>query len=244
MLDIAEYLKNKNVIVVGPSNHIKYYGRLIDSYDVVIRLNMGYPVPEAIQIDYGCRTDILFTSTGVVQHFLSEKNNTLPKFIVCVNPKNSLLPPDNLYKTISWCQENNIVQYFYNGNWSFIMEDFPFHDAFEKIHKNPTTGICVLNFAKNHAKSVLVVGFSFYMFPCHPFYHTTIPESGFNLYGNEQHFLKNWNPVVQHHNFLLELLCVKHMVDSGKVQVDSIMDKIIHLDLTSLKSKFLPEIAF
>lgn len=53
-----KYLKDKNVIVVGPGGylHKKGMGHLIDKFDVVVRLNKGRPIPE----DYGSRTDLLY----------------------------------------------------------------------------------------------------------------------------------------------------------------------------------------
>ena len=47
------------VALVGPSNflHNKKLGKLIDSYDVVIKVNNFHILPS---IDYGKKTDILF----------------------------------------------------------------------------------------------------------------------------------------------------------------------------------------
>ena len=44
----ADLLNNKRVVVVGPAPHIIDYngGSLIDSYDLVVRINHGYVVPE------------------------------------------------------------------------------------------------------------------------------------------------------------------------------------------------------
>jgi hypothetical protein len=55
-----ELLKDKKVIVVGPSPSLegKGLGEYIDSFDLVIRINKAFPVEEGQQKDIGSRTDI------------------------------------------------------------------------------------------------------------------------------------------------------------------------------------------
>ena len=57
---LMEYLKGKNVIIVGPAGYLhgKGLGKWIDSFNVVVRINHAIPVeyPE----DYGTKTDILY----------------------------------------------------------------------------------------------------------------------------------------------------------------------------------------
>lgn len=55
-----DYLKGKNVILVGPSPYLEGKGRgtFIDSFDVVIRFNRGWNIPESQHADYGSKTDI------------------------------------------------------------------------------------------------------------------------------------------------------------------------------------------
>lgn len=55
-----KFIQNKRVVFVGPSPCLigKGEGDLIDSYDVVIRTNGGWPVHPDRAIDYGTRTDV------------------------------------------------------------------------------------------------------------------------------------------------------------------------------------------
>jgi len=57
-----EYLKGKRVVIVGPAPSIVGSDQrdLIDSYDVVVRLNRALPVPEHLKKDVGTRTDVLY----------------------------------------------------------------------------------------------------------------------------------------------------------------------------------------
>ena len=59
IINLQQIIQNKTVALVGPSNflHNKKLGKLIDSYDVVIKINNFHILPS---IDYGKKTDILF----------------------------------------------------------------------------------------------------------------------------------------------------------------------------------------
>ena len=55
-----ELLKDKKVIVVGPSPSLEGSGKgkEIDGYDIVVRVNKGFPIEEGFESDLGSRTDI------------------------------------------------------------------------------------------------------------------------------------------------------------------------------------------
>ena len=55
-----DYLKNKSVVVVGPSPYLigKERGEFIDSFDVVIRMNKGWKISPDLIKDYGSKTTI------------------------------------------------------------------------------------------------------------------------------------------------------------------------------------------
>jgi hypothetical protein len=57
-----EYLRDKRVVIVGPAAYLVGQGRGkdIDAYDVIVRLNLGCPVPEEIKSYIGSRTDVLY----------------------------------------------------------------------------------------------------------------------------------------------------------------------------------------
>lgn len=63
--DLLKLVEGKTVVVVGPAPHLigTGYGRIIDSYDVVVRLNDIIPPPQ-FRKDYGSRTDILSHNFG------------------------------------------------------------------------------------------------------------------------------------------------------------------------------------
>lgn len=64
MNDVYErYLTGKSVAVVCPSDAMNSskLGELIESFDIVVRLNNGYKIKEEHYIDMGKRCDILYT---------------------------------------------------------------------------------------------------------------------------------------------------------------------------------------
>lgn len=62
MTEYSEYLRDKRVVLVGPSGAYTGSGKgpSINSYDVVARLNWGCPVPADRRDDLGSRTDVLY----------------------------------------------------------------------------------------------------------------------------------------------------------------------------------------
>lgn len=61
-IKFSKYLEGKRVAIVGPALSIKNTNQkdLIESYDIVVRINKSYPVPDMLKPDIGERTDILY----------------------------------------------------------------------------------------------------------------------------------------------------------------------------------------
>lgn len=55
-------MKDKKVIIVSSSPHLEgiRLGKLIDDYDIVVRMNQGYRLMKSLPKDYGSRVDMLF----------------------------------------------------------------------------------------------------------------------------------------------------------------------------------------
>ena len=74
--------KDKSIILVGNSGalHGSKKGKLIDDYDVIIRMNHG--VPGEWENDVGTRTDMWFFSYHYMGSQVSEYHAFNPKFII------------------------------------------------------------------------------------------------------------------------------------------------------------------
>ena len=86
--DLANLLKNKRAILVCPSPHLKNkkMGKFIDSFDLVIRVNQNFAMPEERWEDYGSRTDILFNCLNELKIDALKQNMEYVKslkYIVC-----------------------------------------------------------------------------------------------------------------------------------------------------------------
>lgn len=87
-----KYLKDKRIIVVGPSPSIlgKGYGEYIDSFDVVIRTNGGIKLTLTNPVDYGTRCNVLYTNGYFSNHLNSSDvdliNDKEVSFIISKSP--------------------------------------------------------------------------------------------------------------------------------------------------------------
>lgn len=71
--DFSNFIKNKSLIIVGPSKSLENQkmGKFIDNHDIVIRLNNSFPIlyKKDIHEDVGSRTDIIY-HTGAIKKVL------------------------------------------------------------------------------------------------------------------------------------------------------------------------------
>ena len=84
----AKLIEGKRIAYVCPSPHLigKKMGKLIDSYDLVVRINQGYDMPEELWEDYGSRTDILMNCLNIHKIEALRKGMDFArslKYIVC-----------------------------------------------------------------------------------------------------------------------------------------------------------------
>ena len=74
-----------NYIIIGPANYLleKDNKSFIDSFDKVIRIKSGYPVPKELEQNLGSKTDILYTN-------LVERRNNLNEETINYLKKNNI----------------------------------------------------------------------------------------------------------------------------------------------------------
>ena len=101
--ELLQYLEGKTVAYVGPAPYLKgsAKGDLIDSHDVVVRIQHGIPNEE----DYGSRSDIVQSCLNdnygppLVEHLSKLDPEEHPQFIICNDTASTMLP---------------------NGQWAFV----------------------------------------------------------------------------------------------------------------------------
>lgn len=182
--DISDLLKGKEVIIVGPAPYLEgsQLGELIDSYDVVIRLKSGYPIPSELQQDLGNRIDLWYTNLKAEHNHLN--SHTLDKMVkhklkTIVFPYPIKYQQNDVFKS----SVLNLIKIFRNNfrtGIGTIQQHFnsrkkicPFKisydlssNYFQILEKiigcRPTTGVlAIMDILQYDVKKLQLVGFSF-----------------------------------------------------------------------------------
>ncbi len=165
LLEISALCKDKNICLLGNADSVLRRGKDLDKYDVVCRMNRGYPRGKEAFI--GSRTDILFLST-FMEH-VKIQGEFDPKFVVWMTICHRLASP--------WVMRNAIQNP--REDWTALQK---------KLQINPSTGIMALKFMLDHIefKSLVIYGFDF--FATKTWYNTKI-DSGQKHSGRKEKML-------------------------------------------------------
>jgi len=141
LVEIRKFCKDKKICLLGNANSILNGKKDIDSFDIVCRMNRGYPGGKEKFI--GSRTDVLFLSTGLSGEKVRGLFN--PRFVVWMTACHRLAYPWVFKSAVQNPAED----------WKAL------HN---KLSINPTTGIMALNFILKHIdfKSLDIYGFDFF----------------------------------------------------------------------------------
>ena len=142
LIEIQEFLKNKNLCLLGNSRSILKNKKDIDKFDIVCRINRGYSQGKEEYI--GSRTDILFISTQLKENLRSKFN---AKYVVWMTKSQGL--------ATKWIKENS----FQNP-----IEDWEELKVQYSKDKLPSTGCIALNFLIKYIqfKNLTIYGFDFF----------------------------------------------------------------------------------
>ena len=153
MQRIKDIICNKNIAIVGNADSVMDYnnGLAIDSADVVIRMNCGYPKKEN-SIHIGKRTDIAMIAGGFTTFEGGVKFSELRKFKYKYVVSLDRNPVNDRYK--------NYIRY--PQEWA---DEATFNVYGQTVNGHPhaSTGLNAIHMAiKCNAKSVAIYGFDFY----------------------------------------------------------------------------------
>lgn len=139
---IKEYLKDKNICLLGNARSILNTKKDIDSFDIVCRMNRG--VPQGREKYIGSKTNIVFMSTKFREIWKQQFN---AKFIVWMTECQKL--------ATDWIKKNAIQNP--PGDWRELRAKYP-------EDKLPSTGCIAINFLLRHIKfkSLTIYGFDFF----------------------------------------------------------------------------------
>ncbi len=162
---LKNYFEDKKIVIVGPSPHLigKNYGELIDSFDIVVRINELGVVTEMSK-DYGSRTDISFLSLSeeaIEIYSQMKKEVNLESLKLIVHPRHEYnFNPIKLEKT------KHVKEYFdsLNLDIDFLqITDPTFEERCKIFECFPGTGsLTIFEILKYNFSELFVCGFSFY----------------------------------------------------------------------------------
>lgn len=142
LIEIQEFMKNKNICLLGNARSILKNKKDIDKYDIICRMNRGTPQEKEKYI--GKRTDILFISTKFHNN-LRHKFNA--KYVIWMTKSQGL--------ATEWIKKNA----FQNPpeDWEELKSQF-------LPEKLPSTGILTIQFLLKYItfKSLTIYGFDFF----------------------------------------------------------------------------------
>lgn len=225
MSNFKDIWTNKRVVLVGPSGHLagKGIGKLIDSYDVVCRVNDVLP---CFIEDYGSRTDVIFynCSTNSLNWFRQkfEDNKEIIKnikYVVCPVIKSDHQWQGNVTKNFETINK-------YNLNFHWIGEK-KYNEYSDMVKVEPNAGInSILMILEYPIKELFITGFSFYV------QGNTYERCYYKDHVLNEHKESNFNPWEGHQQppqikFFREYVLNRY---AGTVKIDSYLDEILKLN--------------
>jgi hypothetical protein len=164
--NLNNLLKNKKVIIVGPSPHLKNMkkGSFIDSFDCVIRIN-EIGINQNLHEDYGSKTDVSFLalfedSLKIYQKMKKSLDYSSLKMVVHAGDEHNLNPFTNAVKSrgvFDIFDELNLGTDFYH------IENPSFNNRCIEFNCYPSTGSqAIREILKYEFKTLYICGFSFF----------------------------------------------------------------------------------
>ena len=198
---MEESLKDKKIILVGPCKSFvgKKLGQYIDSFDIVVRVKKGYPVPKHLQQDYGTKTNFLYTTLRMDNNSNNLKKEDIDrinenKIQICY-PQPLIKQYLKMYKLFTKKYPNQSIILFKNNP--------DYYNFLKETDCEPTImTFTIMHLQKFNFKTLECIGFSFRKYGYYSEYKT--------LEQDQESFKRTYNS--GYHNIekekqFLELLC-------------------------------------
>lgn len=153
--NFSKLVKNKKIAYVCPSPHLKgkKLGKLIDSYDLVVRVNQAYEMPESDWEDYGSRTDIVM---NCLNHY---KRNAINENLKFSNSLKHIVCP------MVSVGEVEIIKDFMSNldvDWHNISDKYIFK-CFNEIGTTANTGLMgIITLLNYNIEELFITGMTFF----------------------------------------------------------------------------------
>ena len=211
------FVSNKTIAIVGPAESIMGTGKgkLIDKFDIVVRLNKSLPLPKDLADDIGTKTTILYNSLNITD-FPGENrfsNNFLNKYDVkflC-----SSYPLENEFF------RNDILNYIKRNKFGVPFKTLSnqlYNSIENSIRTRPYTGTCAITDLLNYnVKYVYITGLDFYTTRYYSSYRKITKEQ---LNKNRNNFYHKSEPQIK---------LLQHMsLYDNRVILDNYLDNLLY----------------
>jgi len=258
--ELLSYLQDKTVAIVGPAPYLlgQNKGSIIDSYDVVIRIQHGIPNTD----DYGSRTDIIQSCLNLnygpplIQYLKTIDKDKRPKFIIC-NDTSSQPKSNGDWACVDEVYEQQFKEldipfvHLHNNDgtwdrWALYWEIYPKKhvETFDnnrqtQYSENFNSGYGSINMILRYPiKKLAIFGLDFY--------NTGIPQNDTEKYHNEytDTYGKSGTPFgpdhILHDQMSQMMHCVNVLVKDPRFQLDKeVADKIVSESVKNRIKNFL-----
>jgi hypothetical protein len=152
----SDYLKDKKVVIIAPGGYLKdvKIGNIIDSYDVIVRLNTALPLKDEMKYILGSKTDILYNclDKSPINGGIIDFKNFKLDWISCPYPD---IKPFK-YNIKKFHEENKNKFNFH------IIDKFFYVNLEKEMGTRPNTGVgAILDLLKFPLKELYITGFTF-----------------------------------------------------------------------------------
>ena len=211
--DFKQLIENKRVCIIGPAEYVdkefENQGKIIDSYDVVVRVNNFINIDESLFKNFGRRTDILITSLWyhLANTYCYEEAYT----------KEKINKPLLIYYQNGRLRKLFFSFFLKNDNITICEQPKKNLDELLKLVKHPTTGmVAIFECLKCNPTELFITGFTFgqdvkYSSYVDKYYSYIIPDkiqkdkrdySGDHYKTGEYHLTKNL--ILSHNNIFVD----------------------------------------
>ncbi len=207
---LSELLNKKRIVLVGPSKSIVDSNQhdIIESFDLVVRMNFGWPVPKYLHSDMGKRLDILYHCCNpdrpIEKLFIPEFEKV--KFVCWEKGVQSLKMKD-------YCDKHNIPS----------LDITPIYkNLTKKLNTFPNTGtVAIHHLLSFNIKELYITGISFFQEP----YYSKYPGDG----AIATNWKNNTAPKqIWQHLFEPQLTYFYHLLNKDKrIKVDLCLKNIV-----------------
>ena len=232
-MNYIDLIEGKRVAIVGPAKYMmnSKYGREIDSYDTVVRLNRSCESIQDYSDDIGTKTDILYScliekpaNAGIID-INTYKNKYGIKF-VCAPPASDMKGLSNRTELHSLIDIEKVKKL--QKEIPLRVVDHVFHnDLALKVDCRPNTGyVAIYDLLRFKPEKLKIFGFSFYLDGfIEGVKHGIIEEQN----KTEQEFAEKCFNSKRHNQKNMWLYAKNTLRENDNVELDNTLKKILDL---------------